>query len=178
MVYWKVKDMTSGNQCKDGIGYEGIFYIKKFDSKEEAIEFIKSLPSKRGYVKPYKIFKFTEKGDKGWHENPDASGKAPEHRKVALACKNKELRNEPIKPPSKPEEFTINEDHMGFITITSDREQGSVFLQSDLDKELIYDLLKSKERKDLDNGWSVTIRGDEPRASIIGEIWEAQNEGS
>lgn len=74
-----------------------------------------------------------------------------------------------------PEIFTIKEDRMGNILITSDVVGGSVFLQFESDKEIIYDLLRKGERKDLDNGWAVEIRGDEPRASIIGEVWEAQN---
>ena len=76
---------------------------------------------------------------------------------------------------TKPEILTIEEDSMGCITITSNIDSGSVFLQFEGDKELIYDLLRKGERKDLDNGWKVQIKGNEPRASIIGELWDAQN---
>ncbi len=74
--------------------------------------------------------------------------------------------------------ITIEEDRMGNISITTNTEPGSVFLQFESDKELIYDLLRKGERKDLDNGWKVQIKGNEPRASIIGELWEAQNGGN
>ena len=73
------------------------------------------------------------------------------------------------------ETLTIEEDRMGNITITSNQDPGSVFLQFQGDKELIYDLLRKGERNDLDNGWKVQIKGNEPRASIIGELWDAQN---
>lgn len=81
----------------------------------------------------------------------------------------------PKQPKSKVELLTIEEDRMGNITITSNQNPGSVFLQFEGDKQLIYDLLRKGERKDLDNGWKVQIKGNEPRASIIDELWEAQN---
>lgn len=180
MTYWKVKDMTSGNQCKDGIGYEGIFYFNKFDSKEEALEFIKSLPRSRGgYVKPYKIFRFEDKkgAGKGWH------GDTPGHRKAALKAERTGAIDEPINTAQKENtrkekyaHFIIEEDRMGNITLWHTYSPKQAFFQFEADKEAIYDLLKKGEKKDLDNGWAVDVYDNEPRASVLQELLDAAGE--
>lgn len=172
MVYWKVKDMTSGNECKDGIGYEGIFYFNKFDSKEDAIEFIKSLPHGHGFVKPYKIFRFDGKkgAGKGWHESPGADGKAPVHKKVAERAQAKHAQNTSMK---KQGYFIIIEDRMGNITLSHSGSKRVAFFQAEADKEFISDLLKKDEKEDMENGYDVKINDSEPRASALSELWEA-----
>lgn len=70
--------------------------------------------------------------------------------------------------------YDIDMDRMGCITITrSDDPNKDVFLQFEADKDLIYGLLRKGEQKDLDNGWTVTIKDTEPRASTLSELWEA-----
>ena len=97
--------------------------------------------------------------------------------RVSYSRRNYKVYGVIKQPKRKIELLTIEEDSMGNIIITSNQDSGSVFLQFEGDKELIYDLLRKGERKDLDNGWKVQIKGNEPRASIIGELWEAQNGG-
>lgn len=79
---------------------------------------------------------------------------------------------------AKVEILTIEEDRMGNITITNNQDPNSVFLQFQSDKEAIYDILRPSEKQELMQGWSVHIKGNEPRASIIGELWESQNGGN
>ncbi|MDD4986604.1 MAG: DUF192 domain-containing protein [Dehalococcoidales bacterium] len=69
--------------------------------------------------------------------------------------------------------YELDRDRMGNIIITrSDGPKKDVFLQFESDKELIYDLLKKAEKKDLDAGWKVKIKRSEPRASVLDELWE------
>lgn len=70
--------------------------------------------------------------------------------------------------------FELETDRMGNIVITRTDDPGKdVFLQFEADKELVYDVLKKSEAKDLDAGWKVKIRRNEPRASILDELWES-----
>ncbi len=70
-------------------------------------------------------------------------------------------------------DFILNQDRMGNIIITYTLDVGkSVFLQFDADKELVYDILTEEEREDLDAGWRIEIRDDEPRATMLQELWE------
>jgi len=74
------------------------------------------------------------------------------------------------------EKFSVRMDRMGNITITHNKRPGqSVFLQFESDKELVYDLLRKSERKDLDAGWNIEIKDTEPRASILNELWETSS---
>jgi len=90
----------------------------------------------------------------------------------------KGLLEEPIKPKlllqTKPfGKFTLRMDRMGNITIAHNkRPSQSVFLQFESDQELVYDLLRKSERKDLDAGCKIEIKDTEPRASIQNELWE------
>ena len=170
MTYWKVKDMNSGKPNKDGIGYKGIFYINKFESKEDATHFIRTLPQGHGYVKPYKIFRFDDKKGKGWRESPGRDGKAPEHQKVALRGKAKHAQNKPMK---KQGHFTIDEDRMGFITLSHSNSKKTAFFQAESDTDAIKDLLTKTEKDDLESGGIVEIQDFEPRASVLSELWEA-----
>lgn len=69
--------------------------------------------------------------------------------------------------------YELETDRMGNIIITRTDEPGKdVFLQFESDKDLIYDLLKKDEKKELDSGWTVRIKRNEPRASILDELWE------
>ncbi len=74
--------------------------------------------------------------------------------------------------------FVLKSDRMGNIIMTHTERTGDVFLQFESDKELVYDLLKKGERKDLDAGWPVEIKDTEPRASILNELWESAGPGS
>jgi len=70
--------------------------------------------------------------------------------------------------------YELETDRMGNIIVTrADVPGKDVFLQFESDKELIYDLLKKGERKDLDAGWKVRLRQSEPRASTLNELWES-----
>jgi hypothetical protein len=72
-------------------------------------------------------------------------------------------------------DFIIRRDRIGNIIITYTVDIGkSVFLQTEADKKLAYDILTKEEREELDEGWRVEIRDDEPRASILEELWEAK----
>ena len=74
-------------------------------------------------------------------------------------------------------EFQIGRDRYGAIVITrSDEPKKSVYLQFDVDQKLVLDLLTEKERRDLEEGRSVVIRDNEPRASILEELWETAAE--
>jgi len=89
----------------------------------------------------------------------------------------KGLLDEPVKPTLLPQtrligKFTLRMERMGNIIITHNKRPGqSVFLQFESDKELVYDLLRKSERKDLDAGWNIEIKDTEPRASILNELW-------
>jgi uncharacterized membrane protein (UPF0127 family) len=90
------------------------------------------------------------------------------------------------KPPGSPlllaqtqsrKEYRIRMDRLGNIIITHEKEPGkSVFLQFEADKELVTELLKPHEKKDLENGWTVKIKDDKPRASVLGEIWQTSSQ--
>jgi uncharacterized membrane protein (UPF0127 family) len=72
--------------------------------------------------------------------------------------------------------FNIKADRMGNIVIThSDQPGKDVFLQFESDKELVYDILRKGERRDLDAGWPVDIPDTEPRASLLQELWDVSN---
>ena len=76
-------------------------------------------------------------------------------------------------PQTKPKaDYRINRDRMGNVIITHSRRSGDVFLQFESDRQLIYDMLKKSERRDLDRGWPVEITDSEPRASILNELWD------
>ncbi|MDD4986504.1 MAG: DUF192 domain-containing protein [Dehalococcoides mccartyi] len=73
--------------------------------------------------------------------------------------------------------FTLRMDRIGNIIITHNKRPGqSVFLQFESDKELVFDLLKKPERKDLEAGWNIEIKDTEPRASILNELWEVSGQ--
>ena len=75
---------------------------------------------------------------------------------------------------SKDGAYIIERDRMGNIIITcTSHPVESVFLQMEADKELVYDILSEEEREDLDNGWRVTVNVDEPRSSVLSEIWDS-----
>jgi hypothetical protein len=69
--------------------------------------------------------------------------------------------------------FAIKMDRMGNIIVTHTERSGDVFLQFEADKDVVYDILKKSERKDLDAGWNVEIKDIEPRASILQELWDS-----
>jgi uncharacterized membrane protein (UPF0127 family) len=72
--------------------------------------------------------------------------------------------------------YILKMDRMGNILITHKLHPGKdVFLQFESDKEIIFELLHRAERKDLEAGWSVEIADNQPRASILDELWECQN---
>jgi len=70
-------------------------------------------------------------------------------------------------------DFIIRRDRMGNLIITYTLDIGkSVFLQTEADKKAVYDILTKEEREDLDEGWRIEIGDDEPRASILKDLWE------
>jgi len=70
-------------------------------------------------------------------------------------------------------DFIVRRDRMGNIIITYTLDIGkSIFLQSEADRKLVYDILTKEEREDLDGGWRIEIGDDEPRASVLEELWE------
>ena len=72
--------------------------------------------------------------------------------------------------------YILKMDRMGNILITHNLHPGKdVFLQFESDKETIFELLHRGERKDLEAGWPVEIADNQPRASILDELWECQN---
>ncbi|AOV98874.1 hypothetical protein [Dehalococcoides mccartyi] len=72
--------------------------------------------------------------------------------------------------------YSLKMDRMGNILITHNMHPGKdVFLQFESDKEIIFELLHRAERKDLEAGWPVEIADNQPRASILDELWECQN---
>jgi len=82
-------------------------------------------------------------------------------------------RLEPRRKEKLAGDFIVRRDRMGNIIITYTLDIGkSVFLQSEADRKLVYDILTKEEREDLDDGWRIEIRDDEPRASVLEELWE------
>ncbi|MDD5701277.1 MAG: DUF192 domain-containing protein [Dehalococcoidales bacterium] len=72
--------------------------------------------------------------------------------------------------------YILKMDRMGNILITHNRYPGKdVFLQFESDKEIALELLRRGERKDLEAGWPVEIADNQPRASILDELWECKN---
>ena len=81
-------------------------------------------------------------------------------------------RGEKLLPATnKGGSFVISHDHMGNLIITHTERTGEVFLQFESDREIVYDILKKWELKEVDKGWSVQVRDTEPRASNLGELW-------
>ena len=79
----------------------------------------------------------------------------------------------PEKLPSvkKGGSFVIGHDYMGNLIITHTDRPGDIFLQFESDRQLVYDILKKWELKEVEKGWSVQIKDTEPRASILDELW-------
>lgn len=68
--------------------------------------------------------------------------------------------------------YELEMDRMGNIILTRSDDSGKdVFLQFESDKDLIYDLLRKAEKRDLEAGWEIRIKRSEPRASILDELW-------
>lgn len=73
-----------------------------------------------------------------------------------------------------PGNYEIKADRMGNLIITRNDDPGKdVFLQSESDRKLVYEMLRKGERKELDAGWPVRIKRGEPRVSILDELWES-----
>jgi len=71
-----------------------------------------------------------------------------------------------------PAVFQVQEDKRGDLTITvPDEPSKSVFLQPEDDKQLIFEILRGDEPDDLSNGYKIEIPANEPRASVLQEIW-------
>ena len=79
--------LTEGDLKKGNKG----FYLQT-ESKQIPVT-IKEDPTEDGHY----LITITPKSSKGWHEPPGASGKAPEHQKVALKGKAKHAQNKPMK---------------------------------------------------------------------------------
>jgi uncharacterized membrane protein (UPF0127 family) len=82
----------------------------------------------------------------------------------------------PATRKQEKDKFTLKADRLGNIIITHSGQTGKdVFMQFESDKELVYNILRKDERRDLDAGWTVDIQDTEPRASILQELWEVHN---
>lgn len=69
--------------------------------------------------------------------------------------------------------YQLKMDRMGNLIITRSNDPGKdIFLQFESDKNLVYEILKKGERKDLDAGWPVRVKRGEPRASILDDLWD------
>lgn len=66
--------------------------------------------------------------------------------------------------------YTIEEDRMGNIIISHPYEPKDMFLQSESDTDFIKSILTEDERSDLESGYDIQIKDDEPRASLIDEL--------
>jgi uncharacterized membrane protein (UPF0127 family) len=72
--------------------------------------------------------------------------------------------------------YILKMDRIGNMLITHSLHPGkNVFLQFESDKEIALELLRRGERKDLEAGWPVEIVDNQPRESILDELWECQN---
>jgi hypothetical protein len=70
-------------------------------------------------------------------------------------------------------EYILKMDRVGNITVTNTADPGKdVFLQFQADKELVTEILNHDELKDLESGWEVKIMTNEPRASVLSELWQ------
>ncbi len=68
--------------------------------------------------------------------------------------------------------YDLDMDRMGNIILTRSDDPGKdVFLQFESDKDVIYELLRKAEQRDLEAGWEIRIKRSEPRASILDELW-------
>ena len=73
--------------------------------------------------------------------------------------------------------YRIERDRLGPIVVKRTDQPGrSVYLQFESDRDLIREILKSAEKRDLDSGWPVKVKPDEPRASVLHELWEVAAE--
>lgn len=63
--------------------------------------------------------------------------------------------------------YIINEDNMGNMLILETCTNQDIFLQSESDKETIYDVLSQEEKEDLYIGLNIEILDAEPRASVL-----------
>ncbi len=83
-------------------------------------------------------------------------------------------RRERLLPSTKAKTvYRIERDRLGSIVVKRTDQPGkSVYLQFESDRDLIREILKPAEKRDLDNGWPVEVKPDEPRASVLCELWE------
>jgi uncharacterized membrane protein (UPF0127 family) len=83
-------------------------------------------------------------------------------------------RGERLSPAArKTGSFVIGHDYMGNLIITHTERTGEIFLQFESDRQIVYDILKKWELKEVEKGWSVQVKDTEPRASILDELWES-----
>ncbi len=82
-------------------------------------------------------------------------------------------RGELLPATKKGGSFVIGHDYMGNLIITHTERTGEIFLQFESSRQLVYDILKKWELKEVENGWSVQVKDTEPRASILDELWES-----
>jgi len=80
-------------------------------------------------------------------------------------------RGELLPSTKKGGSFVISHDYMGNLVITHTDRPGDIFLQFEPDRQLVYDILKKWELKEVEKGWSVQVKDTEPRASILDELW-------
>jgi hypothetical protein len=66
--------------------------------------------------------------------------------------------------------YKISMDRQGNLHISN--YESTIFLQSESDKELIFDILKKGEKESVMSGWDVAIPYSQPRASILEEVFE------
>lgn len=72
--------------------------------------------------------------------------------------------------------YTISEDRCGDITVSHPEEKDDVFLQFESEKELVLDILTDEEKNWLSLDGNVEIEDNEPRASILSELFNLSNE--
>jgi hypothetical protein len=65
--------------------------------------------------------------------------------------------------------WSIKQDRQGNIHFSHTGGPES-FLQSESDKDLIFDILNKDEKNELGKGWNVSVKDSEPRSSILSEI--------
>ncbi len=67
--------------------------------------------------------------------------------------------------------YHIDKDNMGNIIISNDTDNKTIFFQFESDTEAVEDLLRKNEKINLNDGYTIDIKYNEPRASCIEEYF-------
>ena len=68
--------------------------------------------------------------------------------------------------------YTLVENRMGHVTLTQVSTGKDVYFQYQSDVEAIKESLKKGEKKDLEGGWTITVKNGEPRTSTFSQYFD------